>query len=278
MNIVTTTSVFPFDYPCEKALLRLADAGFTHLDLAMDYCAGDKNCGFNSDSFEKWADGLRELGEKKGVVYSHSHAWGDAATRDPRIFRCIDVCKILGTKYSVVHPQYKKADGSFIYDDEEFVRVNAELMKPLIEHAEKQGVVLLSENLLWGSSIKATAISALVKEVNSPYFDWCYDTGHANVHHLSCRELLKCESAPISLHIQDNHGTYADEHLLPGDGDIDWKEFLDVLHAIDYKGELVLEAHHQSLEAEDRERDAIFSELLSRAKKMREYFLGLKKA
>ena len=275
MNIVTTTSVFPFDYPCEKALVRLSDIGFKHLDLAMDYCSGDKNCGFCTDRWEFWAYDLRELGEKNGVIYTHSHASGDAASRHPFTYRCFDVCKVLGTKYSVVHPIYKHDDGSFIYDDEEFVRVNAEAIKPLLEHAEKCGVIILSENILWGSSIKATAISELVGEVNSPYFGWCYDTGHANVHHLSCRELLKCENTPLSLHIQDNHGTYADEHLLPGDGDIDWKEFLDVLHEIDYKGEMVMEAHHQSLEAEDCDRDAILSDLLSRGEKMREYFFKL---
>lgn len=276
MNIVTSTCVFPYNYPCEKALMRLSNIGFKHLDLAMDYCAGDSDCQFNSDNWEFWANQLRELGDKHGVVYTHSHAWGDATTRDPKIYRCFDVCKVLGIKYSVVHPYYKKADGSFIYDDEEFVKVNAELIKPLLEHAEKNEVTILSENLLWGSSIRATAISALVKEVNSPYFGWCYDTGHANAHDISCRELLKCEIAPISLHIQDNNGHYRDDHLIPGDGNIDWKEFLDVLHAIDYKGEFVLEAHHQSLEAKDEDRDAILSELLYRAQKMRNYLLSLK--
>ena len=273
MNIVTTTSVFPYDYPCEKALLRLKDAGFTHLDLAMDYCADNKECDFSSDNWKAWAESLRALGEENGVVYTHAHAWGDASSRNPKTFRCIDVCRVLGIKYLVVHPIYKHEDGSFIMDDEEFVKVNAEAIKPLLEYAEKQNVILLSENILWGSSIKATAISALVEAVDSPYFGWCYDTGHANVHHISCRELLKCKIPPISLHIQDNHGTYADEHLLPGDGDIDWKEFLDVLKAIDYKGEMVLEAHHQSLDAKDEDRDPILREIFVRADKMREYFL-----
>ena len=276
MNIVTTTSVFPKNYAPEKALLRLSDIGFKHLDLAMDYTAENTDCPFSTDSWESWANELRELGEKNGVCYTHSHAWGDATTRDYRIFRCFDVARALGAKYCVVHPYFKKADGSFIYDDEEFVRVNAELIKPLLEYAEKREVVILSENMLWGSSIKATAISALVKEVNSNYFGWCYDTGHANAHDISCRELLKCEIAPVSLHIQDNNGHYRDDHLLPGDGSIDWKEFLDVLHAIDYKGEMVLEAHHQSIEAADEDRDAILTDLYSRAVKMREYFLSLK--
>ena len=276
MNIVTTTSVFPFDYPCEQALVRLSSLGFKHLDLALDYCVSDPSCPFTGDNWEAWASGLLELGDKNGVKYTHSHACGDAAARDKLIYRCFDVCRVLGAKYCVVHPIYKHDDGSFICDDEEFIKVNAEAIKPLLYHAEKQGVTILSENILWGSSIKATVISALVSEVNSENFGWCYDTGHANVHHLSCRELLKCENVPLSLHIQDNHGTYADEHLLPGDGDIDWKEFLDVLHTVGYKGDMVMEAHHQSLEAADCDRDPILSDLYSRSEKMREYFLNLK--
>ena len=93
---------------------------------------------------------------------------------------------------------------------------------------------------------------------------------------MSCRELLKCDVAPISLHIHDNNGHYRDDHLIPGDGSIDWKEFLEVLHAIAYKGEFVLEAHHQSLEAEDKDRDAILTNLYTRAVKMRDYLLSLK--
>ena len=274
MNIVTTTSVFPYNYPVEDALIRLSRLGFKHLDLAMDYCADNPDCPFSSDGWESWANGLLSLAEKEGVKYTHSHAWGDASSRHFKTFRCIDVCRILGTKYTVIHPIYKHADGSFIMDDEEFVKVNAEAIKPLLEYAVKNNVTILSENLLWGSSIKATAISALVKEVNSASFGWCYDTGHANAHDISCRELLKCEIAPISLHIQDNNGHYRDDHLMPGDGSIDWKEFLDVLHTIGYKGEFVLEAHHQSLEAKDEDRDAILTEIYSRAQKMRDYLLS----
>ena len=65
---------------------------------------------------------------------------------------------------------------------------------------------------------------------------------------------------------------YGDEHLLPGDGNIDWKEFLRVLHEIGYEGELVLEAHHQSYDAPDEEKDGILKELLVRAEKMLDYY------
>lgn len=275
MNIVTTTSVFPFDYPCDKALLRLAKVGFKYLDLAMDYCASVKDGPFASDGWESWAEGLRELAEKSGVQYTHSHAWGDASSRHMLTLRCFDVCRVMKIPYCVVHPVWRDESKRVFEDTEEFVKINAESIKPLLEAAERNGVILLSENLLWGASIQLTAVAALVKEVNSPYFGWCYDTGHANAYSVSPTDLLSCDAEPLSLHVQDNHGNGKDEHLLPGDGTMDWKLFMNSLKKCGYQGDLVLEAHHQSIDAPDEKRDEILSELLCRAEKMREYYLGL---
>ena len=73
----------------------------------------------------------------------------------------------------------------------------------------------------------------------------------------------------MSLHIQDNDGS-GDGHLIPGDGTIDWTAFLAVLRDVGYLGDCVLEAHHQSLEAPDAERDAILTRLLKTAQPMRD--------
>lgn len=275
MKIVTTTSVFPYDYPCDKALLRLSDIGFKNLDLAMDYCASVKDGPFSSDDWESWAEGLYELAEKNDVKYTHSHAYGDAVSRNLLTLRCFDVCRVLKIPYCVVHPVFRDENKRIYEDVDEFIKVNVEAIKPLLEAAERNGVVLLSENLLWGASIQPTAISALVKEVNSSYFGWCYDTGHANAFSLSPEELLSCESVPLSLHMQDNHGIKKDEHLLPGDGTIDWGLFLNILKKIGYRGDLVLEAHHQSLDAPDEKRDEIISDLLRRTEKLKEYYCSL---
>ena len=80
-----------------------------------------------------------------------------------------------------------------------------------------------------------------------------------------------------SMHIQDNHGK-RDEHLLPGDGTIDWKAFLNILNNIGYQGDLVLEAHHQTQDAPDEERKAILAELLFLTQKMKRYLetLGIR--
>ena len=272
MNIVTTTCVFPPEHSVERAVLRLAALGFRHLDLAIDYCVQNKDCPFSTDAWEPWAHALRALAEENGVSFTHSHAFGNAA-RGAELFRCFEVCRVLGAKYTVVHPIHKRADGSVIEGDDEFLSVNVPAYKALLEEAEKNHVIMLSENLLWGATIPPASISALVDEVNSPYFGWCYDAGHANARGTGSKALLDVKHVPFSLHIHDNLGR-RDDHMLPGDGNIDWKEFLDVLLEIGYKGDVVMEAHHQSLHAPDEEREAILAQLYERAEKMRAYLLS----
>ncbi len=272
MNIVTTTSVFPPCYSPERALLRLSACGFRHLDLGLDYWTQQADFPFVTDAWERFVWDLSETASSHGVQYTQAHACGDVSCHTELMRRNFEVCRILNVPYLVVHPVYRERDGQIITDAERFVQINATVTKPLLELAERCNVTVLSENLLWGASIEPAAISALVEAVNSPYFGWCYDTGHANAFGIKPDVLLGLKRMPLSLHVQDNHGTGGDEHLLPGDGTIDWKLFLEVLHRIGYRGDLVLEAHHQSLDAPDEARDALLTELYRRARLMRDDF------
>ena len=270
MNIVTTTSVFPPNYPADLALRRLSRVGFSCLDMAFDYCT-DPSHPFVGDGWREWARKLRETADTLGIRYTHAHARGDASARGTTVLRTMEACKILGIKYLVIHPLHKKS-GEIITDDDAFAEINAEAIHPLLPIAEENEVTILSENLLWGSSIRPDAIAKLVETVDHPNFSWCFDTGHAHCSGIPISVLRSIRAVPRSLHIQDNSGeSCKDEHLIPGDGTIDWKEFLDLLREIGYKGDLVLEAHHQSLDAADEDRERILSELLLRAERMNAY-------
>ena len=273
-QIVTTTCVFPPQYPSEIILDRLAVIGYTTLDMGLDYCVGE-GCLLDGDDWLEKVMVLRKKADALGIIYTHSHAPGNAGNRSEAQMRAFEAAALLGARYIVVHPIHE-IGGQIITDDAEFVRVNREATLPLLPIAERLGLIILSENILWGSSIHPKNIVDLVKAVDSPCFGWCFDTGHANCYGITPSVLRELDVVPLSLHIQDTHGLGSgDEHLLPGDGSIDWKEFLHILHDIGYKGELVLEAHHQSYAAPDEEKDAILSELLSRAKKMLAYYKTL---
>ena len=275
MKIVTTTSVFPPCWNSVNILSRLAAIGYDSLDMAFDYCVQDNEFPFMTSAYENWAKMLRETAENLGTSYTHSHAPFDASARGELVERSLHCASLLGIRYMVVHPIWQTTERGILTEEEEFLAVNTEAVRPLLESAEKHGVILLSENLLWGASIHAQTIARLVEMVNSPWFGWCYDAGHAHALRDSLEAFRNVCCAPLSLHIQDNHGNGRDEHLIPGDGTLDWSEFMRSLKAVGYSGDFVLEAHHQSLDAPDDKRDGILTELLERSKKMTIYYKNL---
>ncbi len=270
MYIVTTTDVFPPEYQAEDVLDRLANIGYTALDMGFDYCVGGDLL-LAGDGWRERVIALRKKADALGVRYTHSHAPFNAGSRDEAQMRSFEAAALLGATSIVAHPIHE-IDGHTITNTDEFIRVNKEAVLPLLPLMEQYGLTLLSENILWGASIHPKNIVELVKAVDSRYFGWCYDTGHSHTNGVPVTILRELDVPPLSLHIQDTHGPGSgDEHLRPGDGNIDWKEFMDTLHDIGYTGELVLEAHHQSYVAPDEEKDGILTELLARAEKMRDY-------
>lgn len=271
MHIVTTTDVFPPAYQAEEVLNRLVAIGYSYLDMGFDYCVGGDRLLAGDDWRERTA-ALRKQADDLGVRYTHAHAPYNVGSRDEAQLRSFEAAAILGARYIVAHPIHE-IDGRIIDDAEEFIRVNREATLPILPLMEKFGLILLSENILWGASIHPKNIVELVKAVDSPLFGWCYDTGHSHSNGIPVTVLRELDVAPHSLHIQDTHGQgFGDEHLIPGYGNIDWKEFLELLREVGYKGDLVLEAHHQSYDAPDGEKDGILADLLQRAKKMNEYY------
>ncbi len=271
MYIVTTTDVFPPAYQAEDVLERLARIGYTALDMGFDYCIGDDRL-LEGEDWRERVLALRQRAEALGVRYTHSHAPFNVGSQVSAQLRSFEAAALLGATSVVAHPIHE-IDGRIIEDTDEFIRVNKQAVERILPLMEKYGLTLLAENVLWGASMHPKNIVELVKAVNSPYFGWCYDTGHAHFYGIDPPILRELDVMPLSLHIQDTHGPgYGDEHLMPGDGNIDWKEFLEILHEVGYAGELVLEAHHQSYVAPDEQKDGILAKLLDRAQKMNQYY------
>ncbi len=266
-RIVTTTDVFEKGYPAETAVDRLASLGYEGIDMGFDYWIYDETSPFLSDDYLAWAEALKDRAEKAGIVFTHAHAPGEAD--GAWLGRSIETAAALGAAYLVVHPIWHDENGKTINSVRRFLSVNADAIRPWLQKAEECGVVLLSENILWGASKNPRNIAKLVKKVDSPWFGWCFDVGHAWCCGYAPDILKKCKTVPLSLHIQDNDGS-GDGHLIPGDGTIDWNLFSRTLKEIGYLGDCVLEAHHQSLEAPDGERDGILTRLLDVAKPMRD--------
>jgi len=144
MKIITTTSVYPPCWDMSDTIRRLSSIGFDGMDIAFDYCVQDKNYPFMTDAYAVWAAAVRKEAESAGIVFTHGHAPFDASGRGEIVERTLHCASLLGIRYVVVHPLWRKADGSFLEDPAEFVSVNAEAIQPILTAAEKHGVIVLS--------------------------------------------------------------------------------------------------------------------------------------
>ena len=263
-RIVTTTDVFEDGYDAALAARRLTALGYEGIDMGLDYWMFEGSP-FIGDNYLAWANELRAEADEAGAVYTHAHAPGEADSE--YIGRSIEVTAALGAKYLVVHPVWRDGSGNVIKTKLRFIEINRRAIEKWLPMAEEYGVTLLSENILWGASSDPRIIADLVKKVGSDWFGWCFDVGHAWCCGYAPDVLKDCSVVPTSLHIQDNDGS-GDQHLIPGDGTIDWDLFTSTLREIGYLGDCVMEAHHQSLVAPDGERDAILTRLLEKSKEL----------
>jgi len=68
----------------------------------------------------------------------------------------------------------------------------------------------------------------------------CLDAGHAHLARFIDTFIDLARERLVHVHMHDNHGT-RDEHLIPGEGAIDWCGFFEGLRRVGYAGALVLE-------------------------------------
>lgn len=174
----------------------------------------------------------------------------DRAERFEKMCRDISATRLLGAKYMVIHPVMPWGCGAPPCA-EEYMDVNREFFSRLIPVAEKEGVVIAFENMPMPLLPLGTPeeITDFVREMASPCFRACLDTGHAAVitqdpTKMSLRaakgvrvmgkEYLTC------LHVHDNDGE-RDLHMYPFTGVTDFMAFADALREIGYEGPLTLE-------------------------------------
>lgn len=118
----------------------------------------------------------------------------------------------------------------------------SESISQLIDAAEETGVALALENMLPGHpGCEIRHILEPLERIKSPSLGVCFDSGHAHV----CGNMKEFMEAvgehTISIHMQDNDGT-RDMHLQPPYGTTDWQAFVEVLHEINYRRPITIEA------------------------------------
>ena len=121
----------------------------------------------------------------------------------------------------IVHPHY------YFNDAKEacFERAARSLEKALVFKPEN--IRMAIENL--PTAAGSWICENLLEEFGNDRVGFCYDSSHENMSGKPFHLLSKFYHRLTTTHLSDNHGG-SDEHLVPGDGNIDWQKMRDYLN------------------------------------------------
>ena len=245
---------FPFD----EAAARIASLGYAGLELLADVP-------------HAWPAGLLP-GSKKGILdamsktglrFSNVNAFMMNAVNDYRqpywypsfiepdvsyrrvridhTKRALSLCAELGAPHITTEPGGPLAPGQ---SRQEAVDLFVEVLKPLAEHAEKVGVLLLIEpepGLLLETSDQYLEVA---DKVDAPSIGLNYDIGHAYCVSEDIPESIARLASQIRhYHVEDISAERVHHHLVPGTGAIDFAEVFHAIRKTDYQGWITVELY-----------------------------------
>lgn len=126
----------------------------------------------------------------------------------------------------------------------ECLKLFVEELKPVVEHAEKQGVLLLVEpepDLLIETTEQYLEFA---RHFTSPYLGLNFDIGHMYcVGEEPADSIRKLAPLIRHVHLEDIAATRKHHHLVPGEGVIDFHATLSALQEVNYDGWVTIELY-----------------------------------
>ena len=245
-------------HPFDETARRIAAVGYDGLELLADVPHA-----WPAGLLEGPKRAIREAMKANGLAFSNINAFmmnavadhrqpywhpsflePDEAYRRVRIDhtrRALDLCAELGAPHITTEPAGPVPPGM---SRPQAVDLFVETLKPLAEHAERLGVLLLIEpepELLLERTDQYVEIH---ERVNSPALGLNFDVGHA---FCMSEDLPKAIAALAPLtrhyHLEDIAATRVHHHMIPGDGAIDFAEVVDAIKGTGYDGWLTVELY-----------------------------------
>ena len=247
MKIALFTAGFS-RYPIERAFEAAAKNGYDGIEIG-----GFRPHAYASDLAKGGANKIRQLSVDYGlpiVSYApenngspYSLVFEDPSMNEESLeyFKLtLDMAKEIGSEYCMLacnHPGYGR-------DKEEVKKRFVENMRILSEHAEKIGQTIILEPVTpYEGTIITTSddVRWALDQVNSPRFKCMLDLACP----LTCGEPIcayfeKMGTDVKHIHFIDAERT-SEDHLIPGDGEMDFPRIVNYLKEIEYDGYLSLE-------------------------------------
>jgi sugar phosphate isomerase/epimerase len=208
------------------------------------------------DNYIETGKRFGEFAKARNFEISQGHLWlkvkiCSSPDATDELCKWIDMYEAIGIKNMVLHCD-NLVDKDLTKKEKQ--QKNIESLKIIAEHIKDRDIYICLENLRPHSPeetflVDETADDLLyiIDAVGSNRFAICLDTGHLNLTTKNQREfILKAGSRLKALHIADNQGEI-DQHMMPfGIGNVNFKEVIETLREVDYKGLFNLEIPGES--------------------------------
>jgi sugar phosphate isomerase/epimerase len=232
--------------PIQEVLHWFVKYGFTDLEI----CSFPAHLDFHQT---QQVQDARKLMEEFGLRPLSFHApfadridissWDEGVRNNSidELRLACDAAKELGTEYIVLHPGPEKERNLPPHEWYPRMELAAASLNAVANHCSELNLTLLLENMLphlmFGHISDLMYLLGAIKSTN---VGTCLDTGHAFLSGDLPRVANKLSGHLSMIHANDNCGKW-DDHLPPGDGDIEWRALLRQLVREDFDGTFVLE-------------------------------------
>ena len=155
--------------------------------------------------------------------------------------RALTLAKELGAKCITTEPGGPVPEGESWQDN---LKLFVEMLKPVIAHAEKEGVLLLIEPEPGLLIETADQFLELMQHIDSPAVGLNFDIGHAYcVNDDPTTTIPRLAKYIRHFHLEDIAATRVHHHLIPGEGAIDFAAAFRAIRAMNYTGWITVELY-----------------------------------
>jgi sugar phosphate isomerase/epimerase len=267
MKLAFSTNAY-LHYSFSEAVRRLANIGYRGVEIMADVPHA-----WPAYLLPEQKQAIRDALQQHGLAISNVNAFMMHAVNDPRqkywhpswiepdphyrqiridhTKRALTLARELGAACITTEPGGPLEGRTW----NECLRLFLDMLQPVVEHAEREGVLLLIEPEPGLLLETVDQYLEFAEKISSPYLGLNFDIGHAFcVGDDPPSAIRRLGSRIRHVHLEDIAATRVHHHLIPGEGAIDFAATLQALQEIGYQGWITIELYtcHENPDAAAR--------------------------
>jgi sugar phosphate isomerase/epimerase len=257
MKLAFSTNAY-LKYPFEQAVARLAKIGYAGVEIMADvphawpaYLLPEQKAAIKNDLAANKlqisninAFMMNAINDRRQKYWHPSWIEPDVNYRHIRIdhtIRALTLARELGARCITTEPGGPVEPGA---SWQAALKLFVEMLKPVIAHAEKEGVLLLIEPEPGLLVETADQFLELMQHLDSPAVGLNFDIGHFYcVKDDPATTVPRLAKYTRHYHLEDIAATRVHHHLVPGEGAIDFAATLQAIKKTGYDGWITIELY-----------------------------------